>query len=266
MSATESEQFNAKVGQGELDEYLSAIDAFADEAIIEVDESGIKTEAVDPANVGMVSAELTTPAFAQFEHGVDEIGVRTGRLINTIERMGAHVSLEYDASTRKIDVGGERFGYTHACIDPDSIRDSPSIPNMDLGFRAKLNVDVLREAVEWFDEFASHVRVGYDTAEGVFWMEANESGRSGVDYGDYKLGRSEFDYVYDAGEASSHFALDYFMDIVTAIPEGYPVTISVGEEFPMEISYGIAWEETAPGEGVSHGEVTFMQAPRIQSD
>jgi hypothetical protein len=42
-----------------------------------------------------------------------------------------------------------------------------------------------------------------------------------------------------------------------AIPSDAEVTIELGEEFPVKLHYGFA-------EGLGH--VTFMLAPRIQSD
>jgi len=271
--ATEPEQKSRF--RGELDsyyfgEYLSAVDSLVDEAIIRVTDSGIESRAVDPANVAMVEAELDFGAFLEAEGDEQAFGVGTYRLTDLVEDVETStVTLDFDAGPRKLNLGVGPYNYTHSCIDPDSLREEPNIPEMDLAFSADINIDQLRQAIEWFDEFTTHVRVGYDTANDKFWMEGMERDRSGnvqTDDGTFELDRSELEYVREVGEADSHFSLDYFKDIIGAVPDGYPVTMRVGEEFPMELSYKIAWEETGPGEGIAHGEVKFMQAPRIQSD
>lgn len=271
--ATEPEQkpgFRGEVDSHYFEEYLSAVDSLVDEAVIRITDSGIETKAVDPANVAMVEAELGFGAFLESEGDKQEFGVGTRRLSELIADVeDSTVSLGFEPGPRKLNLGIGPYHYTHSCIDPESLREEPNIPEMDLAFSADINIDQLRQAIEWFDEFTTHVRVGYDTANGKFWIEAMERDRSGsvqTDDGVFELDRSELEYVREVGEADSRFSLDYFKDIISAVPDGYPVTIRVGKEFPMELSYNIGWEETGPGEGVSHGEVKFMQTPWIQSD
>lgn len=270
MSAQQEQKFTGTIGRYHLEEYLSAVDALVDEAAINITDSGIETAAVDPANVGMVEANLGFEAFRDSEGVGQEFAVNIRRLTELIDDTEeSPVTLDYDSESKKMDVAYGPYRYTHACMDSDVIREEPNIPHMDLGFSAKINIETLREAIHWFDEFTTHVRVGYDPADERFWIEAMERDRSGsvkTDDGVFELDRSELEYVREAGSADSHFSLNYFKDIIGAVPEGYPVTIRVGEEFPMELSYKIGWEETGPGEGVAHGEVKFMQAPRIQSD
>jgi proliferating cell nuclear antigen len=59
------------------------------------------------------------------------------------------------------------------------------------------------------------------------------------------------------GPAHSLFSLDYLKDMNKAIPKDTEVTIELGEEFPVKMHFEIA-------EGQGH--VTFMLAPRIQSE
>ena len=61
----------------------------------------------------------------------------------------------------------------------------------------------------------------------------------------------------EAGAADSLFSLDYLKDMNKAIPSDAEVTIELGEEFPVKLHYQIA-------EGM--GNITYMLAPRIQSD
>lgn len=270
MSQLEQETgFDAKLDSYYFEEYLAAVDSIVDEAVIRVTDSGIETKAVDPANVAMVEAELGFEAFRESEGDEQAFGVNTRRLSGLVDGFeGKTVSLDYEPVHKKLKLGLGPYHYTHSCLDPDTVRKEPDIPEMDLAFSADIEIEQLREAIEWFDEFTTRVRIGYDTEDAKFWIEAMERNLSGdvqTDDGVFELDRSELVRVRKTGEADSHFSLDYLKDIIGAVPEGYTVTIRVGEEYPMALSYKIGWEEIGPAEGVSHGEVKFMEAPRIQT-
>lgn len=270
MSTTEQKTgFRGELHSHYLKEYLNAIDALVDEAVINVTESGLETSVADPANVAIVEAKLGFGAFSETEGEDQSFGVGTRRIGDLVADTDGMVTLAYDDDLRKLELGLGPYLYTHATLSPDTVRGETDVPEMDLGFSADINIDELRQAIEWFDEFTTHVRVGYDPENEKFWMEATErtrSGSMGTDDGTFELDRSDLERVREHGHADSHFSLDYFKDIVRAVPEGYPVTLRIGEEFPMILSYKIGWEETGPNEGFAHGEVKFLQAPRIQSD
>jgi proliferating cell nuclear antigen len=66
------------------------------------------------------------------------------------------------------------------------------------------------------------------------------------------------DYIDIEGEpVASLFSLDYMKDMNKAIPKGAGVVIELGDEMPIKMHYDFA-------EGL--GNVTYMLAPRIQSD
>lgn len=269
MSTKQKAGFTGKLDREYLADFLSAPDALVDEAIFQITEDGLESRAIDPANVALVEASLDFDAFREAEGDEQKFAIDTYRLtplvVGTEETDAA---LDFDPDTRKLDLGLGPYRYTHACMDPDSIRKEPTIPHMDLGFEARIKIDRLREAILWFDEFTTHVRIGYEPGDERFFIEGMERDHSGnvqTDDGVFELDRSELECVTQDGPANSHFSLDYFKDIVNAVPDGTTVTIRAGEEFPMVLSYEIAWEGDASEAGSAHGAVKFMQAPRIQS-
>jgi len=253
-----------------LQEYLDATNALVDEAAVHANDDRLVTRAVDPANVAMVRAELSSSAFSERDGPEAAFGIDTRTIGNLVDGIdSAFLDLNYEPNTRKLKLASGPYRYTHAAHDPETIRIEPDIPDLDLSFKATINSDQLREAVAWFDEFTTHVRVGYSPDEGTFWMRADErrgTGDIGTDDGAFELDRGELGYIDKSGYADSQFSVDYFRDIVNAIPEDRPVTVIMGEQFPMKLTYEIGWEEMGPNEGFAHGEVTFFQAPRIQTD
>ncbi|RAW44079.1 DNA polymerase sliding clamp [Halorubrum sp. 48-1-W] len=259
-----------RLARHHLEEYLNALNALVDEAVIRITDTGLETRAVDPANVGMVGVDLSNTAFTENYAGEATFGINTRKLGALVERLDtAFLDLDYDAEFRKATIGCGPYTYTHATTNPDHVRNEPDIPDMDLSFKATVNSDQLREAVEWFDEFTTHIRMGYAPDDGEFWMKADErmsGNKIGTDDGEWRLDRSELGYVDRCGRADSQFSIDFLRDMARAIPEDRPVTIRIGEEFPMKLTYEVGWEETGANEGFAHGEVTFFLAPRIQSD
>ena len=60
-----------------------------------------------------------------------------------------------------------------------------------------------------------------------------------------------------ATDAKSLFSLDYLSDMSKILGKSNEVTIDLGKDFPLKIRIKIA-------EG--HGEVSYMLAPRVESE
>jgi proliferating cell nuclear antigen len=99
---------------------------------------------------------------------------------------------------------------------------------------------------------SDHIRLRVAEADEAFLIEAEGD----TDDVDLELTREDL-IALTAGPADSLFSLDYLKDMNKAIPGDAEVTVELGEEFPVKLHYGF-------GEGL--GQVTFMLAPRIQSD
>jgi len=254
MSTTDQTNLEATIDAEAFDNYLAALDALVDEARVHIGQYGLKSEAADPANVAMVRAQLDQSAFGSLPDSEHTIGAYIRRFKGVLPEGHGDVSVTYEPDHRTLDLATGPYSYTYSVLNPENIRQEPSIPEMDLNFRAELDADLLQEAVEWFDEFTDHVRVGFDPTEQRFWMEGLEEqvGDTGTDDGVFTLDRSELEAVHEVGPADSKYSLDYFKDILSGVPEGQTVELYVGEEFPMKLSYES-----------EHSKVEYMQAPRI---
>ncbi len=99
---------------------------------------------------------------------------------------------------------------------------------------------------------SDHIALGVDETEEYFYVDAEG------DTDDVHLELTQDDLIdLQIGPAHSLFSLDYLKDMNKAIPKDTEVTLDLGEEFPVKIYFGF-------GEG--QGQVTYMLAPRIQSD
>ena len=246
--------FDAIVSADTLRATLDSVSVLVDECKIHLEEDGIEIRAVDPANVGMVDLFLDASAFESYETDGGTIGVNLSRLeeFASMADAGQLIHLELDEETRKLHVQIDGLEGTLALIDPDSIRQEPDLPDLDLSSTIVLEGKDIDRAVKAADMVSDHIALGVDTAEELFYVDAEGD----TDDVHFELGRDDLiDLV--AGEAHSLFSLDYLKDMNKAIPKDAEVTMELGEEFPVKMHFSFA-------EG--QGRVTYMLAPRIQSE
>jgi proliferating cell nuclear antigen len=167
---------------------------------------------------------------------------------------GQLVQLELDEETRKLHIQIEGLEYTLALIDPDSIRQEPEIPDLgdDLAAQVVLEGTDIDRAVRAADMVSDHIALGVDTDAEEFYVEAEGD----TDDVHLELGRDDL-IDLNASPANSLFSLDYLKDMNKAIPKDAEVELNLGEEFPVKVHFDIA---------EAKGRVTYMLAPRIQSD
>jgi proliferating cell nuclear antigen len=246
--------FTAIVSAETLRTTLDSVSVLVDECKIHLTEDGLEIRAVDPANVGMVDLELEAAAFESYEADGGVIGVDLSRLedIASMADSGQLVQLELDEETRKLHIQIDGLEYTLALIDPDSIRQEPDLPDLDLPARIVIEGRDIDRAVRAADMVSDHIALGVDTEAEHFYVDAEG------DTDDVHLEFGAGDLIaLELGDAHSLFSLDYLKDMNKAIPADGEVEIELGEEFPVKMHFDIA-------EGL--GKVTYMLAPRIQSE
>ncbi len=246
--------FKAIVSAETLQATLDSVSVLVDECKIRLEETELSIRAVDPANVGMVDLTLSAEAFESYQADGGIIGVDLSRLENIagMADRGQLVELELDEQTRKLEIRIDGLEYTLALIDPDSIRQEPDIPDLDLPAEVGLAGSEIDRAVTAAEMVSDHIALGVDATAESFYVDAEG------DTDDVHFEMTTEDLIgLQPGAAHSLFSLDYLADMNKAIPKDAEVTLELGEEFPVKIHFDIA-------EG--NGTVTYMLAPRIQSD
>lgn len=249
-----SNMFKAIVSAEVLQEALDSVSVLVDECKIHLDEDGLVIRAVDPANVGMVHLELSAESFESYEADGELIGINLTRIddIAGMADTGQLIQLELNEETRKLHIQMDGLEYTLALIDPDSIRQEPDLPDLDLPATIVLEGRDIDRAVKAADMVSDHIALGVDDDTETFFVDAEGD----TDDVHFELNRDDL-IDLTPGDAHSLFSLDYLKDMNRAIPNDGEITLHLGEEFPVQIHFEIA-------EG--HGNVTFLLAPRIQSE
>lgn len=246
--------FEAIIEAGRLQAWFDSITVLVDEAKLQLTPEGLEVQAVDPANVGMVDADLGAAAFESYQATGGLIGLDLGRFEDVIGFGGSDdlVHLHLDEQIRKLEVSVATVDYTLALINPESIRQEPTLPDLDLAATVVLEGRDIDVAVRAADMVSDHITLGVESTTEAFYADAEG------DTDDARVMLEREDLIdLSVGEARSFFALDYLVDVNKAIPSGAEVTMDLGEELPVQLHYDVA---------DGHGSVTYNLAPRVAGD
>ncbi|WP_406659859.1 DNA polymerase sliding clamp [Methanolobus sp. ZRKC3] len=244
--------FKATIDADTLKSSIETLSVLVDEARFRISPEGLSVRAVDPANVAMVSFELNSGAFDEFSADDCEIGMDLSKINDIFGVAGKDdkVTMELDEMSQKMSLKLGGLSYTLALLDPSTIRAEPRIPQLELPTEVVLHGKELQRAVKAAEKISDHMLLGIDGDN--FYMEAE---------GDTDRVRLEMpkDQLIDlkSGDARSLFSLDYLSDIVKPASKSNEITMELGKDFPVKISFSIANGE---------GKVGYLLAPRIESD
>jgi proliferating cell nuclear antigen len=240
-----------------LQQALAPVEAIVAECKLQCTDDGLAVKAVDPANVAMCSMELDAGACATYRAGGETLGINLERFSDVVGMADDDqlVHLELDADRKlAIEFGG--LSFTLALIDPESIRDEPDLPDLDLPATYVFEASEFGRGVSAADLVGDHVElVGADdelrvVAEGdtddVTTTLSDDELLQAVHSGD--------------GEVSSLFSLDYLEDLTAPLSKDDECSLQLGDEFPMRLKYSLG------NGGDDPVSVEAMCAPRIQSN
>jgi len=245
--------FRATIQATHLKTVLSSLRALVDEARVRVTEDGLTVRAVDSANVAMDDLKLDAAAFESFEASPGTLGLNLDRLADPVRLANKDdlVQLFLDPESGKLIVVVDGLRYSMACINSRTIRAEPTLPEFDLPAAVTVDRDALQRGAKAADLVADHVRIRMEADGDVLVIEADGD----TDTVTLELDGDDIE-ILAAGAASTLFSLDYLKKLVRTIPAGTPVTLTLGEDFPLILSY-----ELADGDGA----ITRMLAPRIET-
>ncbi len=245
--------FRATIQAAHLKTVLSSLRALVDEARIRVTEDGLTVRAVDSANVAMDDLELEVAAFESFEASPGTLGLNLDRLADPVRLASKDdlVQLFLDPESGKLIVVVDGLRYSMACLDSRTLQAEPTLPEFDLPATVTVDRDALQRGVKAADLVADHVRLRMEAGVDTLIIEAEGD----IDAVTLELDGENIE-VLAAGDASTLFSLDYLKKLVRTIPAGTPITLDLGEDFPLILSY-----ELADGDGA----ITRMLAPRIET-
>ena len=228
---------------------VNAVDPIVHECRIAVDDSGIQIQASDPAQVEMVDLQVDAQSFKQFESTSGVLGVNVSRLDEVLSVVDEElVQLVLDPQTNTLQVSSDGMTCTLSLIDPRSIRQAPSQPDLEYPAMCQLDEDDLDLAVTAGKKVSDHLYVVVDEDDPELRFDA----RGDTDSVTYR--REPGDLVaFEPAEAASKFSLDHLSEINRALPSGPTRHLQIGNTIPLVVHAPLPDAE---------GTVRFLLAPR----
>ena len=258
--------FEAIIEASNLKQYVDAVTAIDDEARVQVYPNGLRTAVVGPAQVIMCRTMLGTAAFESFEAeerallglqftGAGEHKVTLEDALGFVDN-DATLRLRFDGDDdRRLYITGDGHDFELATLDPESVREEPDIPDLDLPNRIVLEGRHLSKATDAAALASDHFHIEGRPEDGevdVFAGGDTDNVSRTLAVGD-ELDDGDSAVAADVG---SMYPCKEMKAILRPIPADTVVDVGFGDGMPMKWSYQYA--DTA-------GSVTNMIAPRIET-
>lgn len=239
--------------------FLNAVNQLVDKARIQFEETGLYVNAVDPANVGMITAHLDAAEFVQYDlEGETTVGVNLNKAKKLVRRArkGKDDELQLHVQEHELTATVSR-GYEHndvvsqgtmQLIDPDSLRAAEELPEFETQ-TVELSADVFTDALSYAMGPSDYVE---------FKVQAVNQHAHALYIGGETDTREEHAAItnIDAEETEDVlYSNDYLKQLLGAISDVDPreVTLELAGEFPLLVTF--------KSDGLS---VEYAVAPRIQ--
>ena len=253
--------FKARIDANTLREYLELATAVIDDGILKITENGIKLKAVDPSNVAMVSLELSSDAFSEFQLNAEEstepeeeimekqVGLDFEKLLSIFAIGGGdEIELKLDNEKQKLLAKMGNLDYSISLLDLASLRKEPRVPELDYEAQVVIETGEFRRTLRAMERISDYVMLG--VTEDMFYMET---------YGETDKLRMELLkeqlISFKPKNAKTLFSTEYIVAMSKGMSHAKNVTLNLGKDYPLQMDAEIA-------EG--KGKVSYLLAPRIE--
>ena len=126
----------------------------------------------------------------------------------------------------------------------------PKLPNLNLPAKVSLKIDDIAQGIKASESVSDHIALTVTSDSFEMVCEGD------TDQVQLKLPKDKLLELECGEKVRSLFPLEYFSNMMRAIPSQAKITLNLGNDYPVKIEFKIA-------EG--NGDVTYLLAPRIES-
>ena len=250
--------FQAKLKSETLKGVVDVVSTLIDEAKFKIDANGITLKAVDPAHVAMIDMSIDKGAFEQFSANETEIGLDLDKLREVIRlsKVGftpysSHtIEMKHDEERGRLVISVGNVTRRMSLVSTEGMADT-KVPNLNLAAKVAVNVEELQRGIKASESISDHIAL---TATPEQFEMLSEGDTDSVTL---KLPKDLLVSLDCKESIKSLFPMDYFANMVRAIPAGTVVVINLGNDLPVKIEFDFAGGK---------GKVKYLLAPRIEND
>ncbi len=249
--------FDVKVKAEILKEVVDVISTLVDEAKFNVTKDAVSVKAVDPAHVAMVDLALERGAFDAYRADDGELGLDMDKVKEVLKlaKSGDIIAITHEEEKNRLVLNVGNTTRRMSLVDTAGMSD-PKVPSLNLPAKVTIRTDELRQGIRASESVSDHIALiaGPDGFEIV--------SEGDTDTVSHKVSKELLEEIAAKETVRSLFPLDYFSNMVKAIPFGSPaekstVRLYLGNDYPVKIEFKIAGGK---------GEVRYLLAPRIESE
>lgn len=244
--------FKAEIRSDTLKGIVNVISTLVDEVKFTIDGDGIGLKAVDPAHVAMIEVDIKKGAFESYSAEPTEIGIDLDKVKEVLKlaTSGDIILMEQDENHGRLVFKVGNITRRMNLVDTSGLSD-PKVPQLSLSANIAVVVSELQKGLKAAETISDHIALTAD--EESFEL----SSEGDTDMASLKLDKGNLVSIDAKSRVCSLFPLDYFSNLVKAIPSDTVVNIELDNDYPVKLIFNIAGE---------NGTVRYLLAPRIESD
>lgn len=244
--------FKAEIRSDTLKGLVSVISTLVDEAKFKISAEGVNLKAVDPAHVAMIDLTVGKGAFESYSADNAELGVDLDKMKELLKLAGSGdlIAMEQDEAQGRLVLKVGNITRRMNLVDTAGMND-PKVPQLSLPVNIDVAITELQRGMKAAESISDHIALSADEDSFELFCEGD------TDTVSLKLDRTKLAGITATSKVRSLFPLDYFSNLVKAIPSDTVVRISLGNDYPVKLGFTFAG---------GNGEVSYLLAPRIEND
>lgn len=244
--------FKAEIRSDTLKGLVNVISTLIDEVKFTIDSEGMSLKAVDPAHVAMIELKIGAKAFESYSATDTEIGLDLDKVKDVLKlsSSGDIISMEQDEEHGRIIFKVGNITRRMNLVDTSSMSD-PKVPQLDLSATIVVPVSELQRGMKASENISDHIALIADPDSFELTCEGD------TDSASLKLDKSQLVSINVTEHVCSLFPLDYFLNLIKAVPSDMNVKIELDNDYPVKLLFDLA---------DGNGTVEYLLAPRIESE
>ncbi|MCK9322418.1 MAG: DNA polymerase sliding clamp [Candidatus Methanomethylophilaceae archaeon] len=244
--------FKAEIKSETLKGLVSIISTLIDEVKFTVNSDGMSLKAVDPAHVAMIELNIGAKAFESYSATETEIGVDLDKVKSVIKLAGPGetIIMEQDEGQGRLVFKIGNITRRMNLIDTSCMND-PKVPQLTLSANIGILVDQLQKGIRAAESISDHIALKADSEGFELSCEGD------TDFASLRVEKAALESLKADSKVCSLYPLEYFSNLIKAIPSGTIVNIELDDDYPVKLVFKLANGEST---------VSYFLAPRIESD
>lgn len=244
--------FSSELKSDTLKGLVNIISTLIDEVKFTITPDGMRLKAVDAAHVAMIELDVDKGAFESYSAEDCEIGLDLDK-VKTVLKLassGDAITMEQDESHGRLVFKIGNITRRMNLVDTSSMSD-PKVPQLSLTANISVSVEELQKGIRAAESISDHITL----RAGPEYFELSCEGDT--DSVSLKIDKDSLIALDTDSEVCSMFPLDYFSNIIKAVPSGTVINVELDNDYPVKLVFTLA---------DGNVKVHYLLAPRIESE